>query len=171
MLDDNIEVGHLTQCFFTLLQYYKVSWYRSWCFFCHLYFCYSFFLFIVVGLSFLPLSFKSSLNTLSIRHLNIHYFDCTENNTSFPLIYFFCLQSIYEFLCSSVSIVCIILSSVRGQVQPGQCSNGLEEQLPTQCFSANGVDYQGVLFVLSGNRTGAIPSGMDYNSFRSLMCQ
>lgn len=46
------------------------------------------FLFPAVCLSFLPLSFKCSLNTLSIQHLNIHYFDCTENNTSFPLIYF-----------------------------------------------------------------------------------
>lgn len=77
---------------------------------------------------------------------------------------------------------CAVLSSAQGQgpqqpqqpqqpPQPGPCTTGLEEQLPTQCFGANGVDYQGVLFLLSGNRTGAIPAGYDFASFRKALCE
>ncbi|XP_025083696.1 uncharacterized protein LOC112557837 isoform X2 [Pomacea canaliculata] len=77
---------------------------------------------------------------------------------------------------------CAVVSSAQGQgpqqpqqpqqpPQPGPCTTGLEEQLPTQCFAANGVDYQGVLFLLSGNRTGAIPAGYDFASFRKALCE
>lgn len=55
--------------------------------------------------------------------------------------------------------------------QPGPCSLGLDGELQMQCMQANGLDVNGTLFVLSGNRSGALPPGVTYDGFRKLMCQ
>ena len=70
-------------------------------------------------------------------------------------------------------VLCVAVHETLGQQQGqlGPCSRGLEEQLPVRCLEAKGIDYNGTLFIISGNRTGALPQGVTYNGFRNLMCK
>ncbi|KAK7093488.1 uncharacterized protein [Littorina saxatilis] len=54
--------------------------------------------------------------------------------------------------------------------QVGQCRNGLDQEIPTQCLEPNGIDYNGTLFIISRNVTGALPPGVTYNGFKDIMC-
>ncbi|XP_076451255.1 uncharacterized protein LOC143287196 [Babylonia areolata] len=85
----------------------------------------------------------------------------------------------FQMLVSAVlALLCTQLHVTHGQQQPppqqpgqlGPCSRGLEQELPVQCLQSNGIDYNGTLFIISGNRTGALPAGMTYSSFLDLMC-
>ncbi|RUS69210.1 hypothetical protein EGW08_023028, partial [Elysia chlorotica] len=51
-----------------------------------------------------------------------------------------------------------------------QCSSRFEADLAPQCFEPYGVNFTGVIFVLSGNRTGAIPAGYTFLTFLDFLC-
>ena len=77
-------------------------------------------------------------------------------------------------MCPVTVVVCVAVHVTLGQQQQGQlgpCSSGLEGELPVQCLESNGIDYNGTLFIISGNRTGALPQGISYSGFRDLMCR
>ncbi|KAK3787520.1 hypothetical protein RRG08_014137 [Elysia crispata] len=50
------------------------------------------------------------------------------------------------------------------------CSSRFEADLAPQCFEPYGVNFTGVIFVLSGNRTGAIPAGYTFQTFLEFLC-
>ncbi|GFO05770.1 hypothetical protein PoB_003227500 [Plakobranchus ocellatus] len=51
------------------------------------------------------------------------------------------------------------------------CSSRFEADLSPQCFEPFGVNFTGVIFVLSGNRTGAIPAGYTFQTFLDFLCR
>ncbi|XP_012938335.1 uncharacterized protein LOC106011842 [Aplysia californica] len=61
-----------------------------------------------------------------------------------------------------------------GQQQPPQtqnvCSSRFEAALAPQCFESYGVNFTGVIYVLSANRSGGIPPTYTYESFLEFLC-
>jgi hypothetical protein len=86
------------------------------------------------------------------------------------------LATIFLFLSYIQAALCatLTLDVTLGQTQTAQlgpCSLGLDGEMQPQCMQNNGVDYNGTLFIISSNRTGALPPGYTYDGFRQLMCQ
>ena len=89
----------------------------------------------------------------------------------------------YPFI-SILGLVIVCLVSLAGQAS-GQaagggaggttnnnlCSSKFEADLAPQCFEPYGVNFTGVIFVLSGNRTGAIPAGYTFQTFLDFLCR
>ncbi len=74
----------------------------------------------------------------------------------------------------AVTLVCMsVLTLVSGQASTNQnvCSTRFESELAPQCFEAYGVNFTGVIYVLSANRSGGIPPEYTYESFVKFLCK
>ncbi|CAG5129961.1 unnamed protein product, partial [Candidula unifasciata] len=54
--------------------------------------------------------------------------------------------------------------------QQAPCSSKFEAAVAPECFTSNGINFTGILFIISGNMSGAIPAGHTYSSFLKLVC-
>ncbi|BFZ23741.1 hypothetical protein BsWGS_26780 [Bradybaena similaris] len=57
-----------------------------------------------------------------------------------------------------------------GQQQAG-CSARFEAAVTPECFDSSGINFTGVIYLLSGNRSGAIPAGHTHQTFVELLCK
>ncbi|CAG5135516.1 unnamed protein product [Candidula unifasciata] len=50
------------------------------------------------------------------------------------------------------------------------CSARFEAAVTPKCFDASGVNFTGIIYLLSGNRSGSIPTGYTHQSFVQFIC-
>lgn len=84
------------------------------------------------------------------------------------------------FVISCLAILLLLdLTQLTSGQQPQQppanqqnavCSNRFEAAMGPECFDSFGVNFTGIIFIITGNRTGGIPSPYTYTSYIEFIC-
>ncbi|CAL1532383.1 unnamed protein product [Lymnaea stagnalis] len=83
------------------------------------------------------------------------------------------------FLISCLVVLILDLTLLTNGQQPQQppanqqnavCSNRFEAAMAPECFESFGVNFTGIIFIITGNRTGGIPAQYTYTSYIEFVC-
>ncbi|XP_071110021.1 uncharacterized protein [Haliotis cracherodii] len=74
------------------------------------------------------------------------------------------------FALVAISLVSVTLAQQQPP-QGGQCMQSFDQQLSPRCFDPRGLDFQGVLFLITQNVSGSLPPGETVPSYRQKVCR